>query len=48
VPRGDQRFAGDDISRAVFHPEDVRYLIDREVMVTHYELRSRHPSVNLG
>jgi heme-degrading monooxygenase HmoA len=31
-------FAGDDISRAVFYPEDDRYLVDRETTVTHYEV----------
>ncbi len=31
-------FAGEDISRAVFYPEDDRYLVDREVTVTHYEV----------
>ena len=31
-------FAGEDISRAVFYPEDDRYLIDREATVTHYEV----------
>jgi heme-degrading monooxygenase HmoA len=30
-------FAGDDISRAVFYPEDDRYLVGREETVTHYE-----------
>ncbi|GID92444.1 antibiotic biosynthesis monooxygenase family protein [Amorphoplanes digitatis] len=29
-------FAGDDISRAVFYPEDERFLIGREETVTHY------------
>jgi heme-degrading monooxygenase HmoA len=29
-------FAGDDISRAVFYPEDDEYLIGREDTVTHY------------
>jgi heme-degrading monooxygenase HmoA len=29
-------FAGDDISRAVFYPEDDHYLVDRETAVTHY------------
>jgi heme-degrading monooxygenase HmoA len=29
-------FAGEDISRAVFYPEDDRYLIDRETTVGHY------------
>jgi heme-degrading monooxygenase HmoA len=31
-------FAGDDISRAVFYPEDDRFLVDRELTVTHYEV----------
>lgn len=33
-----REFAGDDVERAVFYPEDDRYLIDRELRVTHYEL----------
>ncbi|SFL01135.1 antibiotic biosynthesis monooxygenase family protein [Geodermatophilus ruber] len=31
-------FAGDDIERAVFYPDDDRYLVDRETTVTHYEV----------
>ena len=31
-------FAGEDIERAVFYPEDDRYLVDRESTVTHYEV----------
>jgi heme-degrading monooxygenase HmoA len=31
-------FADEDISRAVFYPEDDRYLVDRELTVTHYEV----------
>ena len=31
-------FAGDDIDRAVFYPEDDRFLIDREEQVLHFEL----------
>jgi heme-degrading monooxygenase HmoA len=31
-------FAGDDIERAVFYPEDERYLVDRETTVTHFEI----------
>ncbi len=31
-------FAGEDISRAVFYPEDERYLVGRETTVTHYEV----------
>ena len=30
-------FAGDNIERAVFYPEDDRYLIERDLSVTHYE-----------
>lgn len=29
-------FAGDDIDRAVFYPEDDRYLVDRETTVRHF------------
>jgi heme-degrading monooxygenase HmoA len=29
-------FAGEDISRAVFYPEDEGYLIDKDSTVTHY------------
>ena len=31
-------FAGADISRAVFYPEDDRYLVAREDTGTHYEV----------
>jgi heme-degrading monooxygenase HmoA len=34
-------FAGDDIERAVFYPEDDGYLVDRETTVTHYEVAMR-------
>jgi heme-degrading monooxygenase HmoA len=34
-------FAGDDISVAVFYPEDDRYLIERELTATHYEVVDR-------
>jgi heme-degrading monooxygenase HmoA len=30
-------FAGQDIDRAVFYPEDDRYLIERDLTVRHYE-----------
>jgi heme-degrading monooxygenase HmoA len=30
-------FAGDDIQRAVFYPEDDRYLVERELTVSHFE-----------
>lgn len=32
------RFAGDDITRAVFYPEDDRYLIERGERVDHFEV----------
>jgi heme-degrading monooxygenase HmoA len=31
-------FAGDDIEQAVYYPEDERYLVDREMTVTHFEV----------
>ncbi len=31
-------FAGEDINRAVFYPEDDRYLVDRETAVTHFHV----------
>jgi heme-degrading monooxygenase HmoA len=32
------RFAGEDISKAVFYPEDERFLIERDNDVSHYEV----------
>ncbi len=37
-------FAGEDISRAVFYPEDDRYLIDRETTVSHYTVHEAESS----
>ncbi len=31
-------FAGDDLERAVFFPEDDRYLVERDPRVRHYEV----------
>jgi heme-degrading monooxygenase HmoA len=31
-------FAGDDVGRAVFYPEDDRFLVDRDRRVSHYEV----------
>ena len=31
-------FAGDDVERAVYYPEDERYLIERGEKVEHYEV----------
>ena len=33
-----RRFAGDDIERAVFYPEDDRYLVARDERVRHYDV----------
>jgi heme-degrading monooxygenase HmoA len=33
-----QAFAGADIGRAVFYPEDERFLVDRDLHVTHYDV----------
>ena len=31
-------FAGDELDRAVFYPEDDRFLVDRETVARHYEV----------
>lgn len=31
-------FAGDDVERAVFYPEDDAFLVERELTVSHWEL----------
>ena len=36
-----REFAGNDIARAVFFPEDDRFLIERGERVKHYEVASR-------
>ena len=33
-----RRFAGDDIGRAVFYPEDDDYLVERDLHVDHFEV----------
>ena len=33
-----RRFAGEDVSKAVFYPEDERFLIERDNDVSHYEV----------
>jgi hypothetical protein len=33
-----QGFAGEEIDRAVFYPEDDRFLVEREETVAHYEV----------
>jgi heme-degrading monooxygenase HmoA len=36
-----RRFAGADIARAVFYPEDERFLVARDEHVNHYEVAFR-------
>lgn len=33
-----RRFAGDDISQAVFFPEDEQYLVERDDRVSHFDV----------
>jgi heme-degrading monooxygenase HmoA len=33
-----RQFAGDEIEKAVFYPEDERFLVDRDNHVAHYEV----------
>jgi len=33
-----KRFAGEDVERSVYYPEDDAYLLQREAHVTHYEV----------
>jgi heme-degrading monooxygenase HmoA len=33
-------FAGDEHERAVFYPEDDRFLVDRDLTATHYEVET--------
>jgi heme-degrading monooxygenase HmoA len=33
-----KRFAGEEPERAVFYPEDDRFLVDRDLTSTHYEV----------
>ena len=35
-----QGFAGQDIEKAVFYPEDDRFLVERDLAVHHYEVAS--------
>jgi heme-degrading monooxygenase HmoA len=38
-----RRFAGDEPGRAVFYPEDDRFLVARDDHVTHYEVVDMQP-----
>ncbi len=39
-PAAIRRFAGDDIERAKYYPEDASYLLEFEPTVTHYEVEA--------
>lgn len=36
-----QAFAGGDHERAIFYPEDDRYLVERDMTATHYEVATQ-------
>ena len=38
-------FAGEHIDRAVFYPEDERYLVERELTVSHFEVLETRPEM---
>ena len=40
-------FAGDDYERAVYYPEDDRYLVERDLRTSHYEVVRRLTRVQL-
>ena len=37
-PEAVRRFAGDDVGRAVFFPDDERYLVERDLHVDHFDV----------
>ena len=41
-------FAGDDYERAVFYPEDDRFLIERDLTSQHYEVIDRPETASEG
>lgn len=43
-----RRFAGDDVRRAVFYPEDDRFLIERGEIVEHYQVAGAVPAAIAG
>jgi heme-degrading monooxygenase HmoA len=40
------RFAGEDVERAFYYPEDDRFLLEKEPRVTHYEVISGEEEVS--
>lgn len=43
-----RNFAGDDVGRAVFYPEDDRFLVERDAHVSHYEVVHRDEPARVG
>jgi len=43
-----RRFAGDDLAKAVYYPEDERLLLDLEPAVVHYDIFTSLPSGGVG
>jgi hypothetical protein len=41
-------FAGDDVERARYYPEDRGFLLELEPHVTHYEVRERPAEAEVG
>jgi heme-degrading monooxygenase HmoA len=41
-------FAGDDVERAVFYPEDDRFLVERETVAHHWEVTTSGLSATPG
>lgn len=41
-------FAGDDIEQAVFYPEDDRYLVERELTVSHFDYQCLSTTTGTG
>jgi heme-degrading monooxygenase HmoA len=36
-------FAGEDYEKAVYYPEDDRFLVERDLTTSHYEVATAHP-----
>jgi heme-degrading monooxygenase HmoA len=43
-----RRFAGDDVGRAVFFPEDERFLVERDDDVEHFEVVHQADAARVG
>jgi heme-degrading monooxygenase HmoA len=47
-PDAIRAFAGDDIERARYYPEDDDFLLEKEPTVTHYEVLEAEGSAGIG